>query len=270
MLLLTSILFVYANVAYGFMLPTTKTTFANYEGRIESYTDWAFSTESSEAARIRSLFKQKLKNDNNSAQIRVLDVGCGPGRDMMEFMRWYPNSFVAGIDPSPRFCEIAAKLLSSQFEKDQYVIVEGDVSDKECVGKLVTDNELSLFDGAFCLCSLFHIPTSQLHNALHNIHSILRPNGVLFSSFPLKGSQQSVVQQAMKFSSGSESGHNSQQQQQHVAISEGSQMSDGRWCTDLTVDEHMQLLTMNGFRPLSEFTVRIYNGVWTGVLSEKI
>jgi SAM-dependent methyltransferase len=150
-----------------------------------------------------------------------------------------------GIEPSPSFCELARKTLSESFASSQFLIKEGDITDQNILRSSV-DDKRTKFEGAFCLSSLFHIPTSKLPVALSNIKTVLRDRGVLFTSFPLEDSPV-----------GEE-------------LAEGSEMADGRWCTTLSVDQHKLLLIANGFRPLSEFLIHIYNGIWTGVISESI
>jgi SAM-dependent methyltransferase len=229
------------------MLATTVNTVSNYENRVHSYSDWAWGSESAEAKKVRNLFiNQVLLSFPKQCQFYLFDVGCGPGRDIFEFAS--QGHHVTGIDPSPSFCKLAAKKLNENFSSSQFLVVEGDITDENILSLLIGDEiNNNKFDGAFCLSSLFHIPTSKLPIALLNIKRVLKERGVLFTSFPLDND-----------SIGGEE------------LGDGSVMEDGRWCTALSVEQHKRLLVANGFRPLSEFSMHIYNGHWTGVISERM
>lgn len=252
------------------MLPTTSRTVANYEGRISSYTEWAFGSQAAEAAKARDALTSQLSTSfPDTTALRIADIGCGPGRDMLQFLSLRDDIEVTGIEPSPAFCNGAQEQLNKQHEQTRYSIMQSDICDSALVQRLVgIEDNTTQYHGAFCLCSLFHIPTSQLHGALRNIHSLLQPRGVLFTTFPLNSTGSSVISTVL--SALGICGCTSTNSNTDEAISEGEAMPDGRWCTALTVDEHRRLLVMNGFRPLKEVVVRIYNGVWTGIVSEKI
>eukprot|EP01034_Spumella_vulgaris_P028791 gene28791-35713_t len=94
------------------------------------------------------------------------------------------------------------------------------------------------------------VNASKLPATLLHIKTLLKGNGLLFTSFPLN--------------------NDTNEEKDETQISEGSAMADGRWCTALSVGEHKRLLTASGFRPLTDFSVCIYNGEWTGVISQSV
>ena len=95
---------------------------------------------------------------------RILDVGCGGGRDLRAFRERGFNPF--GIDPSLALARIAR----------QYSGVEVAVAKVE----LLEIEEK--FDGAWACASLLHLPQAELPNALRRIHRSLISGGVLFLS----------------------------------------------------------------------------------------
>lgn len=96
----------------------------------------------------------------------VLDLGCGPGRDLAYFRALGHEA--VGLDGAASFVEMARRTGCEVWHQDFL--------------------ELSLpaerFDGVFANASLFHVPTSELPRVLHALHRALRPRGVLFCSNP--------------------------------------------------------------------------------------
>ena len=108
---------------------------------------------------LRRQFLEILIIENKSS---LIDIGSGTGLHAKYFQE---HDFdVTCIDLSPANVQ---KCVEKGLES--YVL---NVLD------LVTMNKL--FDSAFALNSLLHIPTRLLPNALSNISDILKPNGLLF------------------------------------------------------------------------------------------
>ncbi|VAW89451.1 SAM-dependent methyltransferase [hydrothermal vent metagenome] len=101
------------------------------------------------------------------APFTVLDVGCGPGRDLKAFSE---RGYVAvGLEGAERFAEMARDYSGCDVWQQNF---------------LELDLPLSHFDGVFANASLFHVPRLALPNVLLALHTTLKPNGVLFSSNP--------------------------------------------------------------------------------------
>jgi SAM-dependent methyltransferase len=99
--------------------------------------------------------------------LRILDVGCGPGRDLMT-LRQLGHAPV-GLDGCAAFVKMAR-----------------DHSGCEVLEQSLF--ELSLpsasFDGIFANASLFHVPRATLPRVLGELFEALRPGGSLFCSNP--------------------------------------------------------------------------------------
>ena len=97
----------------------------------------------------------------------ILDVGCGPGRDLAWFTA--QGHVAVGVEGSARFVEMARAATGCEVLHQSFL-------------------ELSLgssrFDGVFANASLFHVPTQELPRVLATLHAALRPRGVLFTSNP--------------------------------------------------------------------------------------
>jgi SAM-dependent methyltransferase len=102
----------------------------------------------------------------------ILDFGCGPGRDLSHFKTLGHRP--VGLDGSAAFCTMARAHTG---------------------GEVLHQHFLSLalphhaFDGIFANASLFHVPAQELPRVLRELHSALRPGGILFSSNP-RGSSE--------------------------------------------------------------------------------
>jgi len=97
----------------------------------------------------------------------ILDVGCGPGRDLATFVRLGHRP--VGLDAAPTFVRMARELS------------ECDVWHQDL---LALDLPEGRFDGVFANAVLFHVPSQELARVLGQLHDALAPDGVLFSSNP--------------------------------------------------------------------------------------
>lgn len=136
-----------------------KATFVYYEANAASY------ARQTQAADLGELYAKFLPSLGQGA--RILDVGCGAGRDLKAFRE---QGFQAlGIDPSPSLAKLAREYSGCD------VLVER-------VEEMRFRHE---FDGAWACASLLHLPRSVLPVALKRIHDALRPGGVLLLSMQL-------------------------------------------------------------------------------------
>jgi SAM-dependent methyltransferase len=102
---------------------------------------------------------------------RILDIGCGSGRDMAELNRQGFQAF--GVDATPELVDLAQKAHPELTEK----IGHGRLPD---LG-LPFNGE---FDGVLCSAVLMHIDTADLLNAALSIKGCLKVNGRLLISVP--------------------------------------------------------------------------------------
>lgn len=96
---------------------------------------------------------------------RILDVGCGPGRDTLAFKN--KGYQVYAIDYSEELVKKASRLtgipikLKSFYEIDDY----------------------EAYDGIWACASLLHCERNHLKEVIGKLMSALKPNGVLYMSF---------------------------------------------------------------------------------------
>jgi SAM-dependent methyltransferase len=97
----------------------------------------------------------------------ILDLGCGPGRDLEAFAAL--GHTAVGLDGSARFAAMAREATGCTVWQQDF---------------LALDLPAARFDGVFANASLFHVPSRELPRVLAELHAALVPGGVLFSSNP--------------------------------------------------------------------------------------
>lgn len=112
---------------------------------------------------------------------RVLDAGCGSGRDLAVFRQ---RGFEAtGIDASPAMVRIAMAYAGAPC----------------VVGRLEEMDFEQRFEGIWACASLLHIPKSMLAQTLRKLHRSLVPGGRLFVAVQ-QGEGETVVPDGRSFS----------------------------------------------------------------------
>lgn len=104
---------------------------------------------------------------------RILDLGCGPGRDLVEFSR--RGHQPTGIDGCAEFVEMAQKVSGCEVWHQDFLEL-----------KLPSE----YFDGVFANASLFHVPSRFAPDVLTRLFNALKPGGVLCSSNPRGDNQE--------------------------------------------------------------------------------
>ena len=107
------------------------------------------------------------------APLEILDLGCGPGRDLKAFTAM--GHHATGVDGCPRFVEMARAYSGCTVWQQDFVDL---------------DLPAAHFDGVFANAVLFHVPSAVLPGVLRALYACLKPGGVLFSSNPRGQNQE--------------------------------------------------------------------------------
>ena len=145
----------------------SRTTLAHYEQGAEGF--WHGTRDHDVTQNIDAL----LESIEVEAPFRILDFGCGPGRDLLTLSA--RGHEPTGLDGTESFVRMAR-------ERAEVPVLHQDF--------LALELPSSSFDGVFANASLFHVPTSELPRVLRELHACLRPRGVLFASNPRGENQE--------------------------------------------------------------------------------
>ena len=107
----------------------------------------------------------------------ILDLGCGPGRDLRAF---------AALGHEATGLDGAAGLVALARAESDCPVLHQDF--------LALDLPGASFDGIFANASLFHVPRSQIARVLAELAAALKPRGVLFCSNPRGDNQEGWVE----------------------------------------------------------------------------
>lgn len=106
---------------------------------------------------------------------KILDVGCGTGRDLSFFLGKGKDAF--GVDSSEEMLDAAHKTLGAQGISGEGRLFLGNLPDLSQFGE-------SEFDGVLCSAVLMHLPEEELFDAVYALRRLLCPGGTLLVSVP--------------------------------------------------------------------------------------
>jgi SAM-dependent methyltransferase len=108
-----------------------------------------------------------LRHIEGEPPFTILDLGCGPGRDLKAFAAL--GHTAVGLEGAPRFVAMARVHSGCEVWEQDF---------------LRLDLPKARFDGVFANAALFHVPSQELPRVLLELRATLKPRGVLFSSNP--------------------------------------------------------------------------------------
>ena len=149
------------------MLRLSESTIAHYDRQADAFRDGTLDHDVSQN------YAALLEAIESDPPFSILDLGCGPGRDLRHFRSLGHEP--VGLDGSQEFVAMARDFSGCEVLHQNF---------------LALALPESRFDGVFANASLFHVPSRELPRVLRELRAALRPRGVLFSSnphaFPLK------------------------------------------------------------------------------------
>ncbi len=134
-----------------------KTTIEYYNNNAEQFAD---TTKGVGFANIQMRFLSKLPHGG-----RILDFGCGSGRDTRYFLN--QGYRVVAIDGSERLCKLASEYTG--------------ISVKNMLFQELADVEI--YDGVWACSSILHLPYDDLKEVMKKIATALKEQGIFYTSF---------------------------------------------------------------------------------------
>ncbi|MFT5585445.1 MAG: SAM-dependent methyltransferase [Cognaticolwellia sp.] len=145
----------------------SESTLGHYQSQAEGF--WQ-GTRDHDVTQNRAALLRHLRAEGPA---RILDLGCGPGRDLIAFAA--AGHDPVGLDGAARFCEMARAHSGCEVLHQDF---------------LALSLPAAAFHGIFANASLFHVPSQELPRVLAQLWETLRPDGVLFASNPRGGNQE--------------------------------------------------------------------------------
>jgi SAM-dependent methyltransferase len=136
-------------------------TLKHYDDRAEDF--W----EGTRGHDVTQNIEALLRHIRATPPFRILDLGCGPGRDLAAFRALGHEPI--GLEGSPRFAAMARSHSGCEVWEQDF---------------LALDLPPVAFDGIFANAALFHVPSRELPRVLGELRASLKAEGVLFSSNP--------------------------------------------------------------------------------------
>ena len=142
-------------------------TLSHYDEHAQSY--WEGTRDHDVSQNVDAL----LQSIEVPPPFELLDLGCGPGRDLKTFTALGHRA--TGLEGSAQLAALARTNSGCEVLEQNFLALE---------------LPSSHFDGVFANAVLFHVPTQELPRILRELHATLKPGGVLFTSNPRGDGQE--------------------------------------------------------------------------------
>ena len=136
-------------------------TLDHYGERIDAF--WQGTRDHDVSQNIQAL----LRNIEDEPPFTILDLGCGPGRDLRTLAGLGHTAI--GLEGVEGFASMARDYSGCEVWEQDF---------------LKLDLPPGRFHGVFANAALFHVPSQELPRVLSELRATLKPRGVLFSSNP--------------------------------------------------------------------------------------
>lgn len=218
---------------------------SNYGSRAAKFSDWAEKSSNAEtAAFARGVLLRELRKRlqaglfGSITTIRILDIGCGSGRDVREF-NLEPDVECDGLEPCAQF----SPTIEQNLNNGGRVFL---MSIEDLASSSIEDQgQMGCYHGIFAMASLFHLERDSIFHVLQKMVNVsLHHFGCVLSTLPDKN--------------------------------QNARGSDGRWHSGFALDTQTKLFTRLStrcatdvlqFQALATERVSIYNGTWALVLA---
>ena len=145
----------------------TRRTIGHYEFNAESYRTGTADHDVSQN------YDALLDSIESKKPFKILDLGCGPGRDLKYFKSL--GHIPVGVEGSETFVEIARKSTGC------------DVFNMDFINLDLPQSE---YDGIFANAALFHTPRQEINRVMRELNDSLKKRGILFCSNPRGNNQE--------------------------------------------------------------------------------
>ncbi len=141
--------------------PISARTLAHYNATAQQF--WEGTRDHDVSQNIDAL----LRHIEAVPPFAILDLGCGPGRDLMALR--HLGHLPIGLEGAAALAKLARTHSGCEVWEQNF---------------LALDLPAERFDGVFANASLQHVPSAELPRVLRELRAALKPGGVLFASIP--------------------------------------------------------------------------------------
>ena len=106
---------------------------------------------------------------------RILDLGCGSGRDTLHFLK--QGFLVDAVDGCCEFCDETKRLAADYLAQGCLTVCHTYFSD------LKENKKSQEYDGIWACASLLHVPKAELPHIMEGIESMLKEGAIFYCSF---------------------------------------------------------------------------------------
>ena len=127
---------------------------------IDNAEEYARQTADTDMSNVLDVFVRRIP-----AKGKILDLGCGSGRDSKTFHEM--GYTVTALDGSPELCRIASEYTGLLVRCLMFQDLDYD----------------NTFEGIWACSSLHHLPRNQLKETIQKVIKALKPGGILYTCF---------------------------------------------------------------------------------------
>lgn len=123
-------------------------------------TEFVEGTKNVDFSSLQNEFISRIKTGR-----KILDLGCGSGRDSKAFLDW--GFQVTAVDGSPELCELASAFIGQQVICSDFRSYKPEEA----------------FDGIWACASLLHLPKEDIRSVIEKLAEHLTETGCFYLSF---------------------------------------------------------------------------------------
>lgn len=136
-----------------------------YSSNAQEFFDSTVAVDVTELHRPFLTALSRVQKNRKNEQLRILDAGCGSGRDALAFSKM--GFDVEAFDGCEELAQKATELLGKPVATATFMSFNTDVP----------------FDGIWACASLLHVPPAELKDTFIHLASMLADDGVFYCSF---------------------------------------------------------------------------------------
>ena len=121
------------------------------------------------------IIKEQFQDKNNS-EIKVLEIGCGPGYTTLIILDSDKRTKIVAVDNEPVMISQAKEILNTFIKQNRVELIEGDAL---AFLKKQSSNSFNVFASGF---TLHNLPNDFREKVIKEIYRVLKPEGIFVNA----------------------------------------------------------------------------------------